>query len=81
MPSRRCVRACFAASALCWSTGFLVGGRFTVADINVAEVIRYALPAPEALAGAPRVQAWLAACHARPAWKRIFALREEEPAL
>ncbi|WP_270936203.1 glutathione S-transferase family protein [Falsiroseomonas oryzae] len=62
-------------------TGFLVGGRFTVADINVAEVVRYALPAPEVLEAAPGVKAWLAACHARPAWKKIFALREEEPAL
>ena len=24
-------------------TGWLVGGRFTVADINVAEIVRYAL--------------------------------------
>jgi len=27
------------------------------------------------------VKAWLSACHARPAWKKIFARREEEPAL
>jgi glutathione S-transferase len=60
-------------------TGHLVGGRFTVADINVAEVIRYALPAPELFDGAPRVKSWLSACHARPAWKKVSARREEEP--
>ena len=37
-------------------TGWLVGGRFTVADINVAEVIRYAMPAPELFEAAPRVK-------------------------
>ena len=63
------------------TTGFLIGGRFTVADINLAEVVRYTLPAPEVLDAAPRVKAWLAACHARPAWKKIMARREEEPAL
>jgi glutathione S-transferase len=62
-------------------TGFLVGGRFTVADINMAEVIRYTMPAPEALETAPRTRAWLTAAHARPAWKTIFARREAEPAL
>jgi glutathione S-transferase len=61
-------------------TGFLVGGRFTVADINVAEVIRYAQPAPELFEAAPRVRAWLAACHARPAFQRMMAAREAEPA-
>jgi len=61
-------------------TGFLVGGRFTVADINVAEVIRYALPAPELFEAAPHVKAWLAACHARPAFQRMMAEREKEPA-
>lgn len=60
---------------------YLVGRRFTVADINVAEVMRYALPAPDLFEAAPRVKAWLAACHARPAWKKIMARREEEPAL
>jgi glutathione S-transferase len=59
---------------------WLVGNRFTVADINVAEVIRYAMPAAELFAAAPNVQRWLAACHARPAFKRMMAEREQEPA-
>ncbi len=62
------------------ATGFLVGGRFTVADINVAEVMRYALPAPELFTDAPHVKAWIAACHARPAYKQMMAAREQEPA-
>lgn len=60
--------------------GFLVGGRFTVADLNVAEVVRYALPAPELFEAAPAVRAWLQACHARPAYKRMMEEREREPA-
>jgi glutathione S-transferase len=62
------------------ASGFVVGGRFTVADINVAEVVRYAMPAPELFDAAPRVKAWLAACHARPAFKAMMAKREAEPA-
>ncbi|NKE47344.1 glutathione S-transferase family protein [Roseomonas frigidaquae] len=61
-------------------TGHLVGGRFSVADINVAEVVRYALPAPELFAEAPHLQAWIAACHARPAFLRMMAEREREAA-
>jgi len=60
--------------------GHLVGGRFTVADINVAEVVRYAQAAPELFEKAPRVKAWLAACQARPAFQRMWAEREKEPA-
>lgn len=60
--------------------GFLVGGRFTVADINTAEVIRYAAPAAALFDAAPRVKAWLAACHARPAFKAMMAARDQEPA-
>ncbi|WP_431280822.1 glutathione S-transferase family protein [Humitalea sp. 24SJ18S-53] len=59
-------------------SGFLVGGRFTVADVNVAEVMRYALPAPELFTEAPAVRAWIAACHARPAFKRMMAERDAE---
>ena len=61
-------------------TGFLVGGRFTVADINVAEVFRYAMAAPELFAAAPRVKAWLESCQGRPAFKQMMATRETEPA-
>ncbi len=60
--------------------GYLVGGRFTVADINVAEVIRYAQAAPELFAAHPRVKAWLAACQARPAFRQMWDAREKEPA-
>lgn len=62
------------------SAGYLVGGRFTVADINVAEIIRYALPAPALFEANPRVKAWLAACHARPGFQRMWAARDAEPA-
>jgi glutathione S-transferase len=60
--------------------GWLVGGRFTVADINVAEIARYAQAAPELFESAPRVKAWLAACQARPAFKEMWAARDKEPA-
>jgi glutathione S-transferase len=59
-------------------SSFVVGDRFTVADINVAEVVRYALPAPELFAATPALRDWLAACHARPAYKRVMADRERE---
>ncbi len=61
-------------------TGYLVGGRFTVADINVAEVIRYAQPAPELFEDVPHLKAWLAACQARPAFKAMAEKRNAEPA-
>jgi glutathione S-transferase len=61
-------------------SGHLIGGRFTVADINVAEIIRYAAPAPELFADAPHVKRWLDACHARPAFKAMWQARDAEPA-
>ena len=60
--------------------GHLVGGRFTVADINTAEIVRYAQSAPELFAAAPTVKAWLAACQARPAFRKMWEAREREPA-
>lgn len=62
------------------SGGHVVGGRFTVADINVAEVVRYAMPAKELFDAAPHVATWLAACHSRPAFKAMMAARDAEPA-
>jgi glutathione S-transferase len=47
--------------------GHIVGGRFTIADLNVASVYSYAKPAPELFADAPTVLAWLDAALARPA--------------
>ena len=60
-------------------TGHVMGGRFTVADINVAEVMRYALPAKELWAASPNVSAWLKACHARAAFQAMMAGRNAEP--
>ncbi len=57
-------------------TGYLVGGRLTVADINVAMVINYAKPAPELFEGAPRVKAWFGALTERPAFKAMAKMRE-----
>jgi glutathione S-transferase len=62
------------------ATGYLVGGRFTVADINTAEIMRFAMAAGELFDAAPNVKAWLAACQARPAFKAMMAEREKEPA-
>jgi glutathione S-transferase len=61
-------------------TGFVVGGRFTVADINVAEIVRYGQRAPDLFEAAARVKAWLAACQSRPAFKKMWEAREKEPA-
>ena len=60
--------------------GYLVGDRFTVADLNAAEVVRYAAAAPELFEAEPNVKAWLAACQARPAFKAMWAKRDAEPA-
>jgi glutathione S-transferase len=59
--------------------GFLVGGRFTVADVNVAEVVRYAQAAPELFADRPNVQAWITGCQARPAFTTMMTERNAEP--
>jgi glutathione S-transferase len=59
--------------------GYLVGGRFTVADLNVAEIIRYSQAAPELFADAPNVQSWIAACQVRPSFVAMMAERNAEP--
>jgi glutathione S-transferase len=59
--------------------GFLVGRRFTVADLNVAEIIRYAQAAPELFADSPNVQSWIKACQSRPAFVAMMAERNKEP--
>jgi glutathione S-transferase len=60
--------------------GHLVGTRFTVADINLAECIRYAQSHPTLLAEFPAVKAWMATCQSRPAFQKMWAARLAEPA-
>ena len=61
-------------------TGWLVGGRFTVADINVAEIVRYAQAATTLFDSAPNVKRWFSTCQSRPAYRKMWELREKEPA-
>lgn len=74
------LRAPFAVlDAQLGASGYVMGGRFTVADVNVAEVVRYAMPATDLFAANPNVKTWLARCHDRPAFEEMMARREKEP--
>lgn len=59
---------------------WLMGDRFTVADIMLAECVRYAQPHAPALAPYPALSAWIARCQARPAFKAMMERRNAEPA-
>ena len=56
-------------------SGYLVGRRFTVADLNVISCLFYLRFAPQALAGKPVIRAWYDGAMARPANRSAFALR------
>lgn len=58
---------------------WLVGDRFTVADINTAECVRYAQGHPTLIGEFPAVAEWLARCQDRPAFKAMWAARLAEP--
>jgi len=51
---------------------FLLGDRFTLADLNVASVLAIAPIARIDLAKVPNVQRWLATCTGRPAAKKAM---------
>jgi glutathione S-transferase len=57
---------------------FLVGNRFTVADLNMSEVMRYVMSETDFMAHYPHILAWYERCHARPAFQRMWAVREKE---
>ena len=59
---------------------WMVGDRFTVADILVAECLRYAQSHPTLLAEFPAVQGWLSRCPTRPAFTAMWAGRSAEAA-
>jgi len=52
---------------------FLVGDSFSVADLNVAAVFAWAVPAKLDLSGFPDLSRWLTACISRPAAKAARA--------
>src|SRR5690348_368126 len=55
--------------------GYLVGRRFTAADLNAISCLFYLRFAPQALADKPAVRAWYDKAMARPANRAAFALR------
>ena len=59
---------------------YLVGQRFTVADLMVAECLRYGSAHRPMMDAHPRTAAWLARCQARPGFQKMMAGRMAEPA-
>lgn len=57
---------------------YLVGDRFTVADLNLAEIIRYALSEKDFFAHYPHVLAWVDRCHDRDAFRKMMDGRAAE---
>jgi glutathione S-transferase len=57
---------------------YLVGDRFTVADLNLAETIRYALSETSLFEAYPNVRAWVKRCHDRDAYRAMLAGRAAE---
>tara|TARA_R110002110_G_scaffold123298_6_gene299961 strand:- start:45 stop:704 length:660 start_codon:yes stop_codon:yes gene_type:complete len=58
----------------------LIEGRFTVADLMLAECLRYLAPHSPVMAAHPAVTAWLARCQARPAFQAMMTARSAERA-
>lgn len=57
----------------------LVGGRFTVADLNAAEILRYAQGYSPLFQEFPATRAWLQSCQSRPAFQKMWQARLAEP--
>ncbi|MBB3592147.1 glutathione S-transferase [Rhizobium sp. BK529] len=58
---------------------WIVGGRFTVADLNIAEVLRYAQSEAALFAAHPNIDAWIKRCQSRPAYLEMQRKRSLEP--
>lgn len=59
---------------------WLLGNRFTAADIVVEECVRYAQAHTALFDEFPVVKAWVARCQARPAFQAMWTARLAEPA-
>jgi glutathione S-transferase len=58
-------------------TAYLLGGNFTVADLNVASILAWARPARIDMSAFPKVAAWLKNCAERPAASATRQLQRE----
>ncbi len=58
-------------------TPYLLGDYFTVADLNVASILAWAGQARVNLAAFPKAEAWLKACHDRPAAQAARQMQRE----
>jgi glutathione S-transferase len=57
------------------ATPYLLGARFTVADLNVASILSWARPARIDFSAVPKVEAWMKTCSDRPAARAARALQ------
>ncbi len=58
---------------------WIVGGRFTVVDLNIAEVLRYAQSETALFEAHPNIDAWIKRCQSRPAYLEMQRKRSLEP--
>ena len=65
------------SAALAKGGGWLMGGRFTVADLNAACAVFYLRGAPDLMAAFPAAQEWYARCTAREGFREMLRLRGE----
>lgn len=56
---------------------YLVGDRFTLADLNVASVISIFISLKVDFSSWPNIEKWFAACSDRPSFQRLQALRKK----
>jgi glutathione S-transferase len=58
-------------------TAYLLGDRFTVADLNLASILAWARPARIDMSSFPKVAEWLKNCAERPAASATRQLQRE----
>ena len=58
---------------------WLIGERFTVADVMVAECLRYGAAHKPMMDAHPLTAAWLSRCQSRPAFQKMMTARLAEP--
>jgi len=61
------------------SRDWLIGGRFTLADILLVECVRFAIDDAPLFLGYPNLARWMTAARARPAFTALWQARNAEP--